>query len=40
MGIAKSIDLAHAHLILVAMDGSPGMDVRVVTGGTSEGSRD
>lgn len=43
MGMAKTTDLAHARLILVAMDGSPemvAMDVTVVTGGTLEESRE
>lgn len=41
MGMAKTTDLAHARLILVAMDGSPEMDVMdvtVVTGGSLEES--
>lgn len=40
MGTAKSTDLAHAHLILAAMDGSTEIVVRVVTGGTLGESQD
>lgn len=43
MAMAKTTDLAHARLTLLAMDGSPEMvatDVTVVTGGTPEESQD